>query len=76
GCFPSRDQFLRSAGRVLEGERRERLNAKIVEQTEYFRLRTWVSIGTTEFALYSLLRRQTAGDQQRVTVVSRSFGTE
>jgi hypothetical protein len=42
------------------------------EQSSYFRLRTWVRIGTAQFALYSLMYRQ--GDMARP--ISRTFGTE
>lgn len=40
--------------------------------SNYFRLHTWVTIGTTRFALYSLMARKV----NQVRVVGRSFGTE
>ncbi|MFO1427523.1 MAG: general secretion pathway protein GspK [Steroidobacteraceae bacterium] len=45
------------------------------ENSQYFQLRTLTSIGTSEFALYSLLRSESAGPggARRVRVVMRSF---
>ncbi len=43
------------------------------ERTSWFRLQTWVRIGTAEFDLYSLMFRG-GGGQARA--VMRSFGTE
>jgi hypothetical protein len=48
------------------------LEQRIGEQSAYFRLHTWVTIGTTRFALYSLMERKGTV----VRVVSRTFGTE
>ncbi len=45
---------------------------RLASQSEYFRLHTWVTIGTTRFALYSLMERKA----KPVRVVSRTFGTE
>jgi hypothetical protein len=63
GCFPSLDTLTRgdAAMKELAGE-----------QSDYFRLRTWVRIGTAQFALYSLMYRE--GDKARP--ISRTFGTE
>jgi hypothetical protein len=41
-------------------------------KSDYFRLTTHVTLGTTEFTLYSLLLRGGGG---RVTPLLRSFGT-
>ena len=49
-----------------------RLKRQIEEQSTYFRLHTWVTIGTTRFALYSLLERKGVG----VVLIYRTFGTE
>ena len=43
-----------------------------VEKSEYFRLTTRVTLGTTEFTLYSLLKRTGGG---KTTPLLRSFGT-
>ncbi len=63
GCFPTVDVLSRgdTAMRELAGE-----------QSNYFRLRTWVRIGTAQFALYSLMYRE--GGMARP--ISRTFGTE
>ncbi|MET0292793.1 MAG: type II secretion system minor pseudopilin GspK, partial [Steroidobacteraceae bacterium] len=55
GCFPDKMFFRSLGGSALDPTRKGLLEPRIVEQTEYFRLRTWVTIGTTRFALYSLL---------------------
>jgi general secretion pathway protein K len=51
------------------------LDAKLTNQSTFFKLRTWVSIGTTRFALYSLIER-TGSNASEVHIVSRTFGTE
>jgi general secretion pathway protein K len=63
GCFPSLETLTRgdAAMRGLASE-----------ESNYFRLRTWVRIGTAQFALYSLMFRE--GDTARP--ISRTFGTE
>jgi general secretion pathway protein K len=43
------------------------------EKSSYFRATVWVTIGTTQFTLYSLLNRGTNG---LVRPILRSFGTE
>jgi general secretion pathway protein K len=64
GCFPLRATLTGGDKRMedLTGER-----------SSYFRLRTWVRIGTAQFALYSLMYRD-AGNNARPIV--RTFGTE
>jgi general secretion pathway protein K len=47
-------------------------NPGLAEKSEYFRLRSIVSIGTSEFALYSLLHRENG----RVKVVMRSYSPD
>jgi general secretion pathway protein K len=63
-CFPTLISF-------AEGD--EDVKALVSETTSYFRLRTWVRIGTAQFALYSLMYRDTDGKSRPV---SRTFGTE
>jgi general secretion pathway protein K len=41
--------------------------------SHYFRLRTWITIGTTRFTLYSLINQQSSG---QIRPVLRTFGTE
>ncbi|HTP38244.1 MAG TPA: type II secretion system minor pseudopilin GspK [Steroidobacteraceae bacterium] len=71
GCFPTADQFKATLSETqLAGFQ----NTRIAEKTQYFRLRSWITIGTTEFTLYSLLHRDSQGG--RVSLVLRTFGTE
>jgi len=49
------------------------LQNKLQESSSYFRATIWVTIGTTQFTLYSLLARGGAGT---VRPVLRSFGAE
>lgn len=73
-CFPGLQFFSAQIGpnSALPADDKGALLAKLVEQSTYFRLHTWVSIGTTRFALYSLLKRDAVG----VILVYRTFGTE
>jgi hypothetical protein len=68
-CFPGKDTLLR----LVDDKKREELGQKIGESTDYFRLTTLITIGTTEFTLYSLLHRESSG---QVRPVMRSFGTD
>lgn len=68
GCYPG----ITALEAPLQADRRARLRQLIGEESRYFRLQTWVSIGTTRFALYSLLERQNG----EVQTLLRSFGTE
>jgi general secretion pathway protein K len=70
GCFPSIAAL--TTNTTLVGADKTAMIAKLSTQSTYFRLQTRVSIGTTRFALYSLLERQ--GPQ--VSLVYRTFGTE
>jgi general secretion pathway protein K len=47
----------------------------IGETTNYFRANILVTIGTTEFALYSVLNRVSTGTTGKTRVIQRSFGT-
>ena len=67
GCFPdpqSLKNILGTAGGTLQG--------RYGTNSQYFRLTTHVTLGTTEFTLYSLLWRTNGG---KVTPLLRSFGT-
>jgi general secretion pathway protein K len=68
GCFPDSGTLQRMLGPVLA--------TKLVKlygtNSSYFRLTTRVTLGTTEFTLYSLLVRGGGG---KVTPLLRSFGT-
>jgi general secretion pathway protein K len=64
GCFP------RAA--VMSADEAE-IGKLVAERSSYFRLRTWIRIGTAEFALYSLLYRDGSG---QVRPVLRTMGTD
>lgn len=63
-CFPHR---------TVLGANEADMNARIDERSSYFRLHTWIRIGTAQFALYSLMYRDGSG---QVRPVARTFGTE
>lgn len=67
-CFPSLQEY--QAG--LDVAARGRLENRLSETTQYFGLRALVTLGTTDFSLYSLMVR----DQTGVRVVMRNFGAE
>ncbi|MEO8308206.1 MAG: type II secretion system minor pseudopilin GspK [Pseudomonadota bacterium] len=62
-CFPTLQALTRGDAAM---------NALAGETSNYFRLRTWVRIGTAQFALYSLMYRE--GDKARP--IMRTFGTD
>jgi general secretion pathway protein K len=64
GCFPRRNV-------LASGE--PRIEKRVSEQSGFFRLQSWVRIGTTRFALYSLLYRDGSG---QVRPIARTMGTE
>ena len=65
GCFPS--------AAVLRTTLQPDVERRIGEKSAYFRLRSFIGIGTARFALYSLLRRDPDG---QVRTVLRTLGTE
>jgi len=68
-CFPTLDD-LRG---TLDQAEYEQIKDTLSESSTYFRATVWVTIGTTQFTLYSLLARGGAGT---VRPVLRSFGAE
>ena len=70
GCFPELGIFKTVVGAQVAAE----INTKIDSRSQYFRLTTRVTLGTTEFTLYSLLKRGGDGGA-KVTPLLRSFGT-
>ncbi len=67
GCFPDVTTFTN----VL-GPQAAIIASRFADTSQFFRLTTRVTLGTTEFTLYSLLYRGPGG---KVTPLLRSFGT-
>jgi general secretion pathway protein K len=68
GCFPDLNTFRNVVGPKELAAIANRYDSK----SQFFRLTTHVTLGTTEFTLYSLLLRGPGG---KVTPLLRSFGT-
>lgn len=68
GCFPTKAELQAK----VPPDQWAILQYQVADRSEYFRLRSFVSIGTTEFALYSLLKREAAG----VRPILRTYGTD
>jgi hypothetical protein len=69
GCFPTLNDMKGAMGQAEFDKARTGLS----ETTSFFGATVWVTIGTTEFTLYSLLARAGTGP---VRPVLRSFGSE
>jgi general secretion pathway protein K len=69
GCFPT----LEDLRGTLDAARYDQVKDTIGESSSYFRATVWVTIGTTQFTLYSLLARGGAGS---IKPLLRSFGAE
>jgi general secretion pathway protein K len=70
-CFPTIDDY--KSG-LSNDETQELVQGKVIDQTSaYFRATIWVTIGTTQFTLYSLLYR--SGNNGLVRPILRSHGT-
>lgn len=67
-CFPNLNDLKAAVGQAAFEEMEDRLS----EQSSWFEATVWVTIGTTQFTLYSLLHRSEAGF---VRPILRSFGT-
>jgi general secretion pathway protein K len=67
GCFPDTATFTN----VL-GKQASTVAGRYTDTSTYFRLTTRITLGTTEFTLYSLLWRSQGG---KVTPLLRTFGT-
>jgi len=68
-CFPT----LEDLRGTLDQAEYDQIKDTLSESSTYFRSTVWVTIGTTQFTLYSLLARGGAGS---VRSVLRSFGAE
>jgi general secretion pathway protein K len=69
GCFPTLQVFQAS----LNPQTSSQLAGRLGQQSSYFRLVCFITIGTARFRLYSLLQRDLSG---QVRVILRTFGTE
>ena len=67
GCFPDKNAFTNIVGPQFLAE----INTRWDTKSQYFQLTTRVTLGTTEFTLYSLLKRANG----KTTPLLRSFGT-
>jgi general secretion pathway protein K len=68
GCFPDKQTFANVLGPTVAAS----VANWYSDTSSYFRLTTRVTLGTTEFTLYSLLYRTAGG---KVTPLLRTFGT-
>ena len=70
-CFPNKQDY--ESG-LSAKEKEELVQGKVIDQTSsYFRSTIWVTIGTTQYTLYSLLYR--SGNNGLVRPILRSHGT-
>jgi general secretion pathway protein K len=68
-CYPTVQQFEQS---FKDDEAYKQLKQYVAQTSSYFRANIWVTIGTTEFNLYSLLHRGSSGQTRAIL---RSFGS-
>jgi len=68
-CFPSKQEF----EAALSQKGKQDLQEKYDVKSSYFRSTVWVTIGTTQYTLYSLLYR--ANQSKLVRPILRSHGT-
>ena len=68
-CFPDVPTFMTTVNPALK----QALQTQVGTTSSYFRLRTWITIGTTRFTLYSLLYQDQGG---QIRSILRTFGTE
>ncbi|HMD74920.1 MAG TPA: type II secretion system minor pseudopilin GspK [Steroidobacteraceae bacterium] len=68
GCFPDINTFKATVG----PKNLAQINGLYTDNSAYFRLTTHITLGTSEFTLYSLLLRGNGG---KITPLLRNFGT-
>jgi general secretion pathway protein K len=68
-CFPTLEEIRGAMG----DEAYNKVKNSLTESSNYFRSTVWVTIGTTQFTLYSLLARSGQGT---VRPALRSFGSD
>jgi len=69
GCFPTQAVYTQT----LSTQAQALVSGRIGTSTSYFRLRSFITIGTARFTLYSLLYRDNTGLARPIL---RTFGTE
>jgi general secretion pathway protein K len=69
-CFPRMQPYVDPIG---DAQLKQRVQNRVAEKSDFFRLRTQIRVGTAEFVLYSLLYRQA---DNKVRPMQRSFGSE
>ena len=77
-CFPTKTDYLNGLADT-DPAKKSALEKRVTEQSDYFRATVWVSIGTSEFTLYSLLQRGGSANPNgggTVRPILRSIGTE
>ena len=68
-CYPGKTAFLDG----VSANWKTYVSSHIDTRSSYFRLRTWITIGTTRFTLYSLIKQDQSG---QIRPIFRTFGTE
>ncbi|MFI4914647.1 MAG: type II secretion system minor pseudopilin GspK [Steroidobacterales bacterium] len=68
GCYPTLAEF----STTMTQQQYSQLPGRFAETSNYFRLRSWITIGTARFSLYSLMYR----DGGQIRPILRTFGTE
>ncbi len=68
-CYPTQAAFLDG----VSANWKTYVSSHIDTRSSYFRLRTWITIGTTRFTLYSLIKQDQSG---QIRPILRTFGTE
>jgi general secretion pathway protein K len=68
-CYPDKNAYLSG----IPAAQKAYVQNHIGTDSHYFRLRTWITIGTTRFTLYSLISQDASG---QIRPILRTFGTE
>jgi general secretion pathway protein K len=71
GCFPD----VQTLTTIMTTAVASKISDRFAETSTFFRLTTRVTLGTTEFTLYSLLSLGSSGGGGKVTPLLRTFGT-
>jgi general secretion pathway protein K len=71
GCYPNKTQFQQLF--AVNPNDYAKVQGLVAEQSQYFQLSSIVTIGTQEFALYSLLQRLSGTNRAAVRVITRGF---